>query len=341
MIVGFILLVLVWLLPTKGNMICCQREQSQMLKFIAALIVVIGHQAGFYCSPNETFMRETGLGSCCVSFFLFMSGYGLLYSYVEKQQRLSALWLKRRMLKLVVPALTAMALYVVAEVAVGKEVDWGNLLTYWFVSDVNLRYGWYVSEIIVLYIVFFMLYRSLSVKRATFMICIVVGVAACIMVAIKCAIWYVLGLPCFLMGLLLANHDIGEKQCRLHLPPLQMKLLVSVIVFSFFFLKNFDMVQQTVPMLDKWRYVLVSKFMANIVFIIGVTYILMRLPICKPFVNRGGYFYEVYLVQGATLLVCREWINNDGLFVLFGLFTTVVVAKGMSMVNNWIVKNIF
>ena len=120
-----------------------------------------------------------------------------------------------------------------------------------------------------------------------------------------------------------------------------MKLLVSVIVFSFFFLKNFDMVQQTVPMLDKWRYVLVSQFMANIVFIIGVAYILMCLPICKPFVNRGGYFYEVYLVQGATLLVCREWIEYDCLFVVLGLLATIIVAKGLSMVNSWIVKNIF
>lgn len=288
MIFSFILLIFVWLLPIKANPICNQREQSQMLKFVASLIVVIGHQSAFYCSSNETFIRETGLGAFCVSFFLFMSGYGLLYSLVKKQQLLSWGWLKKRMIKLIVPALTAMILYVLLELLLSKEVDWKNLFTYWFVSDVNLRYGWYVSEIIVLYIVFFMLYRSLSVKRATFMICIVVGVAACIMVALKCAIWYALGLPCFLMGLLLANHDIGEKQCRLHLPPLQMKLLVSVIVFSFFFLKNFDMVQQTVPMLDKWRYVLVSMFMANIVFIIGVAYILMRLPICKPFVNRGG-----------------------------------------------------
>lgn len=60
------------------------------------------------------------------------------------------------------------------------------------------------------------------------------------------------------------------------------------MVFCFFFLKNFDLVQQALPMLDKWRYVLASKFMVNIVFIIVGTYILMRLPICKAFLNRGG-----------------------------------------------------
>lgn len=123
MILSFVFLVLVWCLPIKGKMVCEQREQSQLLKFIASLLVVIGHQAGFYCSPNELFMSETGVGTLCVSFFLFMSGYGLLYSRVKRQQRLSALWLKKRMIKLVVPALTAMALYVVAEITVGKWVD--------------------------------------------------------------------------------------------------------------------------------------------------------------------------------------------------------------------------
>lgn len=340
MTLSFVFLVLVWYLPIKGKMVCEQREQSQLLKFIASLLVVIGHQACFYCSPNELFMSETGVGALCVSFFLFMSGYGLLYSRVKRQQRHSALWLKKRMIKLVVPALTAMALYVVAEVAVGKQVDWNCLFKYWFVSDTNLRYGWYVSEIIILYVVFFAFYRSFPIKKATLLSCIAVGIAICIMVAIKCAIWYVLGLPCFLMGLLLAYYDIGTKHFHFHLSPLQIKLLISFMVCCFFFLKNFDLVQQAVPMLDKWRYVLASKFMVNIVFIIVVTYILMRLPICKAYLNRGGYFYEVYLVQGATLLVCREWITIDWLFVMLGLMCTIIVAKGMSMINNWIVKRI-
>lgn len=340
MILSFVFLVLVWCLPIKGKMVCEQREQSQLLKFIASLLVVIGHQAGFYCSPNELFMSETGVGTLCVSFFLFMSGYGLLYSRVKRQQRLSALWLKKRMVRLVVPAITAMALYVVAEIIVGKEVDWSCLLKYWFVSDINLRYGWYVSEIIILYFVFFAFYRSCSINKATLLSCIAVGIAICIMMAIKCAIWYVLGLPCFLMGLLLAYHDIGAKHSHFHLSQLQIKLLLSFMVFCFFFLKNFELVQQAVPVLDKWRYALASKFMVNIVFIIVVIYILMRLPICKVFVNRGGYFYEVYLVQGATLLVCREWITNDWLFVMLGLMCTIIVAKGMSMINNWIVKRI-
>lgn len=341
MILSFIFLALVWILPIKGKMVCEQREQSQLLKFVASLIVVVGHEACFYGVHNETFMRETGLGAFCVSFFLFMSGYGLLYSFVKKQQRLSWRWLLARMLKLVVPALTAMALYVIAETVVGKEVNWSKLLTYGFVSDTNLRYGWYVSEIIVLYIAFFAFYRYLSIRRSNILLSLAIGVAATVMVIMKCAIWYVLGLPCFVLGLLLAKCDVeGKTILNVHLSKLQIKLLLSVAVVMFFLSKDFYLVQGLLPVLDKWRYALAAKFISNILFIVVVTYVLMRMPVCKVMVNRGGYFYEVYLVQGATLLVCHELITCDWLFVMLGLLCTIIVAKGMSMVNTWIVKRI-
>ncbi len=340
MIISVILLALVWLLPVTGNRVCGQREQSQMLKFLASLVVVVGHEACFYCAPNEVFMRETALGAFCVSFFLFMSGYGLLYSLVAKKQRLSWTWLRKRMVKLVVPALTAMALYVAAEMVTGKTVDWQNLYTYWFVSDINLRYGWYVSEIIVLYLAFWLFYRYFPQRRATVALCLSVVVAMVVMMVMKCAVWYVLGLPCFVMGLLLAKQDVENKRCTLQLSGLQMRLLMSAVVVLFWLLKDFDLVQQVLPALNKWRYALASKFASNIVFVSIAAYVLMRLPVSRAKAIGGGYFYEIYLVQGATLLACREWIESDWLFVVLGLLSTVVVGKGMSVVNGWIVKKI-
>ena len=85
-----LLLILICLLPAKGNMICKQREQSQLLKFIASLLVVIGHQASFYNIHDEIFMRETALGALCVSFFLwFFSNFGT-FMYLSLRRPLSA-----------------------------------------------------------------------------------------------------------------------------------------------------------------------------------------------------------------------------------------------------------
>lgn len=335
-----LLLILICLLPAKGNMICKQREQSQLLKFIASLLVVIGHQASFYGIHNEIFMKETALGTLCVSFFLFMSGYGLLYGFLKKNKSLTIEWLKKRMVKLIVPALTAMLLYVVAEWVVGKEVDWRNLFIYWFVSDINLRYGWYVTEIIVLYAAFYVAYKYLSVRNATIVLCFAIGMAIGVMAAMKSPVWYILGLPCFVMGVLLAYYEIKSKLLISLSGGIRIKVLMSIMVLFFLCFKNFDIVQQFVPFFNKWRYMYSSYFICNIIFIVIISYILMRLPICRVMDKRGGYFYEVYLVQGATLLVCREYFSNDLLFVLLGLFVTVLVAKGMSIVNGRIIRSI-
>jgi len=72
MFFSILLLILIWLLPARGNMICKQREQSQLLKFIASLLVVIGHQASFYNIHDEIFMRETALGALCVFLFVYV-----------------------------------------------------------------------------------------------------------------------------------------------------------------------------------------------------------------------------------------------------------------------------
>lgn len=85
MILTLILLALVCILPINGSPIYAQRPQSQLLKFLASLIVVLGHEITFYCPDSPQLLRaETGLGSLCVAFFLFMSGYGLLYGHLKK-----------------------------------------------------------------------------------------------------------------------------------------------------------------------------------------------------------------------------------------------------------------
>lgn len=69
-------------------------------------------------------------------------------------------------MKLIVPAMTAMTLYLTVKVCSGRTVDWGGVVKYWFVSNGNLIYGWYVSEIICLYVAFFLCYvPSESVKE--------------------------------------------------------------------------------------------------------------------------------------------------------------------------------
>ena len=335
MIISLLLLVLIWTLPNQCNKIFTQRPQSQLLKFIAALLVVFGHQTLFYCNTSAFIKSETVLGDLCVAFFLFMSGYGLLYGYLNKGvTSLSDNWFIKHITKLAIPALTAMILYTAAKVCIGQTIDWQHLLAWWFISNTNLPYGWYVSEIIILYIGFYICFRYVKSPYSLPILCLAIVSAMGIMIVLKAPVWYIKGLPCFLIGMFLAKHDAKEKSSSHKIKPIRMKLIITMCIIIFYLLKDFYRLQELVPFLDRWRYTYMSFYLIDIAFIFIIGNVLMRIPLCNKMLNGGGYFYEIYLVQGATLLVCRETIPDDMAFIIIGLSVTAIVAKWMNALNK-------
>lgn len=78
---------------------------------------------------------------------------------------------------------------------------------------------------------------------------------------------------------------------------IRIKVLMSIMVLFFLCFKNFDIVQQFVPFFNKWRYMYSSYFICNIIFIVIISYILMRLPICRVMDKRGGIFTRFILFR--------------------------------------------
>lgn len=284
-------LAAVWLLPVKGNSISEQRGVTQLAKLVAAIVVVLGHQVVFYCKTlPSTFSAEIPSGALCVAFFLFMSGYGLMYGQLKRNERPTLKWLQKRMPKLIVPALTAMVFYLAVAVSLGKDMVWMDVVKYGFLSHQNLPYGWYVTEILLLYFIFWLAFRYVREDYALHAVAVIVLLAMGVMIIRQSPVWYIQGLPCFLMGLYLAHWEVSKSSAiSLHIHEgVQIKLFMSAIVVLFFLLSRFDLVQTWLPVLDKWRYMYVSFFSEKILFIGVLMYLLMRLPNCDKMLNRGG-----------------------------------------------------
>lgn len=281
----------IWLLPVKGNSISEQRAATQLAKFVAAILVVLGHQVLFYCNTlPSTFSSEIPSGALCVAFFLFMSGYGLMYGQLKRNERLTIKWLQKRMPKLIVPALTAMVFYLVIAASLGKDIVWMNVVKYGFLSHQNLPYGWYVTEIVLLYFIFWLAFRYVREDYASHVVGVTVFLAMGIMIIRQSPVWYIQGLPCFLMGLYLAHWE-ATKSAATSLNAdkgIQMKLFMSAMVVLLFLLSRFDLVLAWIPVLNRWRYVYVSFFVEKVALISVLVYLLMRLPKCNKMLNGGG-----------------------------------------------------
>lgn len=301
MILSIILIVLICgLLTATNNRIFYQREQSDLLKFIASIIVVLGHQTVFYCnSTSQLIKNETDYGAICVAFFLFISGYGLIINVLTGGGKIKErLWLSRRLVKLIVPAITAMIVYFIFKALLGKSIDWNNVFIWWFVSNDNLLYGWYVTEIILLYMAFYFCFKYMKMPYSIYSLTALIAVAMIVMVLYQKPIWYIRGLPCFVMGMFYAKYDAihceGGNMVK-KISPIIIKCIMILLVVVFFLLNNFEIVQENIPFLNRWRYMYISFYVVSPIFIIIVAYIIERMPSVGFMKNKGKYFYEIYL----------------------------------------------
>lgn len=350
MILSAILIIVIWILPINtNNRIFNQREQSDLLKFIVSIIVVLGHQIIFYCSLPQFMINETNYGATCVAFFLFMSGYGLVMGRLqikEEDRFRDYSWLSKRLVKLIIPAITAMVVYLMFKFLLGESINWIHVLRWWFVSDENLKYGWYVSEIIVLYVAFYFCFRYMRMPYSIYSLTTLIIIAITMMISYKIPVWYIRGLPCFILGLFFAKYDIQHQNSSSTFNINKIKSVIiksgmTMLIICFFLLNNFQFIQKNIPALDRWKYMYISFYVNSPIILIVIIYIIKRMPSIVFLRNKGRYFYEIYLVQGASLILCRKLIENDLLFIVTSILITIIMAKYLNKVNNIIIKKLY
>lgn len=139
------------------------------LMVFSALLIILYHLHVWQLVPEYTkyILRFTSGG---VDMFLFLSGIGLCYS-IEKNSSISNFYSKRFIR--IYPSfaiVTAIGLFI-GEKTIASMILLFTGMTYWFAPFMNVDEGfWYVSLIILLYILFPHLYRIL--KHTTINHCI-------------------------------------------------------------------------------------------------------------------------------------------------------------------------
>lgn len=178
MIVTFVLFVFV-LIACQSKEYCPlyqKRNLCGMSKFIAAMLVVNGHLFLFHYN-NPMLAKELNLGSESVSLFLFFSAYGLIHSYRQKGKAYLDGFIRKRVVKVILPLITAYMIalptyyFCVGEFSISEVIS----TLYW--GGPFLKFSWYVTEIAVLYLLFYLVFKftlslSLSANTGFHVICV-------------------------------------------------------------------------------------------------------------------------------------------------------------------------
>ena len=289
------------------------KEKTTPLRGIFA-IVVIAHHLSTQVSGLSYF---SSWGAPIVSLFLFISGYGAMKSYINKQEKYLHNFINNRIAKYtLIPFISAWLVYKIVffNTTPGIVESITRLLNN---GVVTLPHSWYVYAILLFY-AFFYITCKYAKKYTTFILtvlCICYILATAHVGYARC--WYISALA-FPFGALYAI--VETKLLKLwqrsiiyySTVPLSLALIATL-----FLLKN-EIAYALV-------YVLIPLIFACIASKIRVE----KLNKIKPLLFISSIAYELYLCQGISMQLLRGkylHIDSDILYIIYTYILTIILA---------------
>lgn len=144
------------------------RAQSQLLQGIFCVFVILHHLTQSVTTYGQIYKGPitilSSMGILFTAVFFFFSGYGLIYSYMNKPRYLGS-FLSHRFPVILVPFFVSNIIYVLARIYITHIPTKGSTLYKCLTGLILLNgNGWYIVEIFILYLAFFFCFRFIRKK---------------------------------------------------------------------------------------------------------------------------------------------------------------------------------
>lgn len=301
------------------------KEISNILKGIAAVYIMIGHsmqlpywQLGFLAF---------GGGYLFVGLFFFYSGYGLKSAVKTNKDYLKG-FLISKLMKIYVPFLIAESCYAILKASFCS--DFSELLFECIGIKLSNTILWYVLEILVLYLLFY-LFEKNKIPDVTY--CFVWIAFALIAAYTDMGSWWYVSTPCFILGIFVADYKIEVRKVK------RTRLLKIVLCFSFLMTDYlYHMVSEY--KMGFWKisstYIGVAMMIVSaILFVIALMLItersIARFRILK---YLGKLSYLIYLWHGFFIFLLSNYIKNEIMLAIAVTGGTVTFSAFYYVVRN-------
>lgn len=314
-------------------------SQTEQLKGLAMIFVVVGHFWYHVCNENDSFLV---FGDNAVTLFLLLSGYGLMSSNMARKVHAREFFTKR-LRKILVPYwLVTLGIIIADYVLLQKSYHLHELILTF--AGINVSKAtqyldhtrWFITLLLINYLAFFVCARLWKPHYAT-LILIFFSIS---LILLRRYELFPLGgrdqLLAFPLGCLLAvvgpvtwwnAAGMRHQLAIVMLVALTMLsiYLISIIGWpsaSFFFEKGLIFLQSYVL-----PYLFCLLCIVSISLLASLGYISRFLSLC------GSLSYELYLVHGPLLIKYNPILGNfENGFTLIGLLLWFGVAMGLAYV---------
>lgn len=181
------------------------KEGSTILKVLLPFLIIL-HHLSFKIEDLSLF---SNWGVFIVSLFFFMSGYGLVYSFHNKNNYLNDFFAKR-IFPVIVPFLICVCiyqLYILVEGSLSFNLGISDLLLR---GDTNgiLPASWFVFEIIIVYLVFLGVYSAIGEKSDAewIFIGLIIAIVGLLFI-MGYGAWWAISIGGFALGVVFAKYS--------------------------------------------------------------------------------------------------------------------------------------
>lgn len=288
------------------------RSKMPLLRASLALLIVADHLTFWTDAAWLRPFRE--LGAPIVSLFLFISGYGLMKSYMSRGKAYLDGFFRKRLWKVILPSLLALAVYWI--ICFDPSRDYVASMKLLLTNGVPLLpYSWYVAAIVILYLAFYVCFRFLPRKFASIGVVVLSVVYILVTKGIgydRC--WWV-GTLAFPTGLLFAEYEERLNKGVLSKASGFVLSVVGILVITAALYMTGS----------EYAFILCYIFIPLFVVLI---YSRLNVPFKDSAVVAflSGISYEIYLCQGIAMEFLRPMITMDIAFIVSVYLVVILLA---------------
>ena len=335
-------------------------DKSKAIQGFAAVAIIVHHLSQELAEQAGAIGCFQELGVLFVGIFFFFSGYGLYTSLKTKENYLKG-FLKKRLVTILVPFYMCILVFTVASCICGtkyKPLQLLYTLSGWSLINTHM---WYIVEIAILYLAFFLIFRLIKNRTAATIVMslfVIAMMAGSLLLAhgkdMSCSFWFqgewwYNSSFLFVIGIIFSKHSDGLRRIArkgyVILLPVFAVLTIVLGKQDLYMLRKYsywsEIPGQDPAYLDKIRCLSV-QLPWIIIFVCFILLLMMKFSFGNPVLKfLGSISLELYLIHNLFLTGLRNGtvfrVKSPCMYIILTIMLSIGLATVIHGVDKYLI----
>ena len=323
----FILLLIslfVYLIP-RTDVDYLSNKSTKSLKGLLALLIIF-HHISQKITTGENFLNFEYMGRYIVALFFFLSGYGLYFQFSNNATYMEN-FLRKRLVRIFIPFFVFIVIYVIYRATLGEVVNVDFFISFWKDHSNIIYNGWFINSIIVLYVIFYISFKSKDSKIAVLKLVFLTLVYIFWKAYQDHGDWEYVSIMAFLLGVFWMKNRVYIDK---FLEKNYFIFLVSFSILMYIF-RHYEVIMKNIGITNKYVYYGIVGNLCTMIFVVYFLLLTNKLNFSNKYLDfLGAISFEIYMIHGLVMHYLGKFFVssgvNDVLYTIAVLFVSIIFA---------------